>query len=459
MRRSGDDEGAKETIRYSAPISPKAKLEVNSISDVGPPQRMRTGAFSWALYDWANSAFAAVIVTFVFATYFSQAVAIDEVTGTAQWGWAMTVSALLAAVLGPTLGAIADAGGRRKPWILVFTWLCVLATALLWFVEPDPAFVLMALTLVAIANLGLDMAGVFYNAMLTDLAKGDRLGRLSGWAWGLGYFGGLTCLVIALFLFVQTDQPPFGLDKETAEHVRATAPLVALWLLIFSLPLFLFTPDREPGTLPMTTAIRAGLERLWDTVRNVRRHKKLAHFLLARMLYIDGLNTLFAFGGIYAAGTFGLELADVITFGILLNITGGIGAFAFAWIDDFIGPKRTILIALIGLMICGLAAVVTTSVTVFWVTGGLLGIFIGPTQAASRTLMAKLAPPENQTEMFGLYALSGKVTAFLGPLVLGTVTVWADSQRAGMATILIFLAAGFVLLWRLKMPSGQGNAS
>jgi UMF1 family MFS transporter len=420
---------------------------------------MKRGQIAWALYDWANSAFAAVIVTFVFATYFSQAVAADEVIGTAQWGWAMTVSALIAAVLGPTLGAIADAGGRRKPWIFVFTWLCIVATALLWYVEPNPAWVLFALILIAVANLGLDMAGVFYNAMLTDLAREERMGRLSGWAWGLGYFGGLSCLVIALFMFVQTDQPLFGLDKETAEHVRVTGPLVALWLAVFSLPLFLFTPDRERGNLPIGTVVRQGLSRLWDTIRHVRQHWTVAKFLLARMLYIDGLNTLFAFGGIYAAGTFGLELADVITFGILLNVTGGIGAFAFAWLDDWIGPKRVILIALVGLMVCGLMAVLTTSVTVFWIVGGMLGIFVGPTQAASRTLMAKLAPLESQTEMFGLYALSGKVTAFLGPLVLGTVTLWADSQRAGMATILLFFVAGFVILWKLKVPAGRATTS
>jgi UMF1 family MFS transporter len=313
--------------------------------------------------------------------------------------------------------------------------------------------VLYTLLLVVIANVGLDMAGVFYNAMLNDLAPPERLGRLSGWAWGLGYFGGLSCLVIALFAFVQTETPLFGLAKEQAEHVRVTGPLVALWLALFSLPLFLFTPDRKAGDIPAGTAIRLGLYQLWRTVSHIRRHRTVGQFLLARMLYIDGLNTLFAFGGIYAAGTFGLELADVITFGILLNVTGGIGAFAFAWLDDLIGPKRVILIALVGLMLCGLAAVIATSVTVFWIVGGLLGLFVGPTQAASRTMMAKLAPPSQQTEMFGLYALSGKVTAFLGPLVLGTVTLWADSQRAGMATILLFFIAGFVLLATLRVPS------
>ena len=423
------------------------------IESMKPPAR---GQFAWALYDWANSAFAAVIVTFVFATYFSQGIAVDPITGTTEWGRAMTVSALIAAFLGPTLGAIADAGGRRKPWIFIFTWVCVIATALLWYAAPSPDWVLYTLVLVVIANLGLDMAGIFYNAMLKDLATPERVGRLSGWAWGLGYFGGLCCLVVALFAFVQTETPIFGLDKEQAEHVRATGPLVALWLALFSLPLFLLTPDRARGQGSIPSAIKRGLGQLWQTVSHIRRYRTVGHFLLARMLYIDGLNTLFAFGGIYAAGTFGLELSDVIIFGILLNVTGGIGAFAFAWLDDRIGSKPVILVALTGLMICGLAAVLTTSVTVFWIVGGLLGLFVGPTQAASRTLMTRLAPVEQQTEMFGLYALSGKVTAFLGPLVLSIVTDWADSQRAGMATILIFFIAGFIVLARLKIPSQPG---
>ena len=413
------------------------------------------GALAWAFYDWANSAFGAVIVTFVFATYFSQGIAADPVTGTAQWGWAMTVSAIIAAITGPILGAMSDARGRRKPWIFVFTWLSVIATGLLWFAEPNPTFVLYTLTVVVIANLSLELAGIFYNAMLNDLAPADRIGRLSGWSWALGYVGGLGCLIIALFALVQTETPLFGLDKETAEHVRATGPLVALWLAVFSLPMFLWTPDIPSKGLSIRAAFSAGLGQLRDTITQLRRYRHVAHFLLARMLYIDGLNTLFAFGGIYAAGTFGFELADVITFGILLNVTAGLGAFAFAWLDDWLGPKTVILIALIGLFVCGLGAVLTHNLQHFWIIGGLLGIFVGPTQAASRTLMAKLAPSGQQTEMFGLYTLSGKITAFLGPFILGTVTLWADCQRAGMATILIFFAAGFGLLYTLNVPKHE----
>ncbi len=410
--------------------------------------------FAWALYDFANSAFAAVIVTFVFATYFSQAVAVDPITGTAQWGWAMTVSAVITALLSPVLGAIADRGGRRKPWLFGFTWLAVAGCLLLWLARPyesGQSWVLFTLVAVALANLGIEVAGVFYNAMLPEIAPKARLGRWSGWAWALGYAGGMSCLILALVGFVQADPPWFGLDQQTAEHVRITGPLVGLWLFLFSLPMLVLTPDRQSAGLPARSAVRQGLTQLRLTLANLGTYRLVGHFLLARMLYTDGLNTLFAFGGIYAAGTFNMTLPEVIQFGILLNVTSGLGALGFAWVDDRIGAKPTILMALVGLFVCSLAAILAQDVTSLWIAGGLLGIFVGPAQAASRSLMAHLAPAELRTEMFGLYTLSGKATAFLGPLLVGSVTLWTGSQRLGMATILVFFLVGGALLWRLPL--------
>ena len=419
----------------------------------------RLGQISWAIYDWANSAFSVVIVTFVFATYFSQGIATDPVTGTAQWGWAMTASGIAIAVISPILGAVADAGGRRKPWVLGFTVLSVAGCLLLWYARPDPSYVLFALVVVGLTNLAFEVAGVFYNAMLPEIVSPEYLGRLSGWAWGLGYAGGLVCLVFVLFAFIQTETPLFGLDQADAQHVRITGPLVGIWLAVFSVPLFLFTPDRESKGLPAAAAVREGLAQLRRTFAELRRYRTILHFLIARMIYTDGLNTLFAFGGIYAAGTFGMDTAGVIKFGILLNVTAGLGALGFAWLDDSIGAKRTILIALVGLFACGTAAVIATSTLTFWIAGGLLGIFVGPTQAASRSLMARMAPPEVRTEMFGLYALTGKITAYLGPFVLGTVTFWTGSQRLGIATILVFFIVGGLLLLPLREPQAGTAAA
>jgi MFS transporter, UMF1 family len=422
------------------------------------PPASRLGQFSWALYDWANSAFSAVIITFVYATYFTKGIAADEISGTAEWGWAMSASGIAIALLSPVLGAIADAGGRLKPWLFVWTAFAVVGCGLLWYGRPTPEVALMVLAIAALTNLAFEIAGVFYNAMLPEIVSREYLGRLSGWAWGLGYAGGLACLILVLYGFVQPEPPPFGLDPKAAEDVRISGPLVGLWLAVFSLPLFLFTPDRQSAGLPAAEAVRLGLAQLKRTFANLKNYRAIGRFLIARMIYTDGLNTLFAFGGIYAAGTFGMALAEVIQFGILLNVTAGLGALGFAWVDDWLGAKRTILIGLVGLLACGTAAVVATSPLAFWIAGGLLGIFVGPTQAASRSLMARLAPAEVRTEMFGLYALTGKITAYIGPFLLGTVTFWTGSQRLGIATILGFFVIGGLLLWPLQEPEAGAPA-
>ena len=418
----------------------------------------RLGQFSWALYDWANSAFSAVIVTFVFATYFSQGIAANPTVGTAQWSWAVTASGIAIAITAPILGAVADAGGRLKPWLFGFTWASIAGCFALWYARPEVQYVLYALVVFGLTTFLYEIAQVFYNAMLPEIAGRERIGRISGWAWGLGYFGGLACLTFTLFAFVQTETPLFGLSEEDAEHVRVVGPLVGTWYLVFSLPLLLFTPDREPTGRRLREAVPEGLRKLWGTVRNVRHYREIAKFLIARLFYTEGLNTLFLFGGIYAAGTFGMDTAQVIQFGILLNVTAGVGAFAFGWIDDWIGAKRTILIALACLILIGLTAVLVTDRLLFWIIGGVLGLFVGPAQAASRSLMGRIAPAEVRTEMFGLYALSGKITAYLGPLVLGTVTLFTGSQRLGVATILLFWLLGALLLLTVRDPDRRREA-
>ena len=408
--------------------------------------------FAWCLYDWANSGFPSVIVTFVFAAYFAQAVAADTITGTALWGQAVAVSGILIAIAGPVFGAIADRTGRRKPWLGAFSAITIAATAMLWFAGPDPKFIVWALVFFVLANTAFEIAGVFYNAMLPDLSPISRIGRISGWGWGLGYAGGLVCLAAALVLFVQADHPLFGLDKAQAEHVRVVAPMVALWFAVFALPLFLMVPDRAPTAIGFGRAVREGIAGLIGTLRAVRAHGNIVRFLAARLLYVDGMNTLFAFGGIYAAGTFGMSIEEIIQFGIALNLTAGLGAVAFAWLDDLIGPKRVVQIALVGLMALGIPLLLVETKTAFWALALPLGIFMGPAQAASRSMMAHLAPPELRTEMFGLFAFSGKVTAFLGPAVLAWVTLAFESQRAGMATVIVFLAGGFLILCFVSPP-------
>jgi UMF1 family MFS transporter len=276
------------------------------------PTRSRLAVPAWCLFDWANSPYPTVVVTFVFAVYFQRAVVGDEVAATAMWGNTIALSALAVALAGPVFGAAADAGARRKPWLLGCSALTVAACAGLWFATPEPSSVWLVLGLVALGNFGFELGMVFYNAMLPDLAGNERMGRLSGWAWGLGYAGGLVSLMVALFGLVQAEPPPFGLDAQTGEPVRAVALLVALWFVVFAWPLFAFTPDLGGARAPFARSLGLGLDALWQTLRSIRRYRQIVRFLVARMFYIDGLNTLFAFGGIYAAGSFAMSMTEVL---------------------------------------------------------------------------------------------------------------------------------------------------
>ena len=418
-----------------------------------PISTPRRALISWCIFDWANSAFPTVIVTFVFAAYFAKGVAANPTEGTTLWGTALSLSGLAIALASPVIGAIADRRGARKPWLAGLMLVCVLCSSMLWFTQPSTDWIVWGLVFFALGNFAFEVSTVFYNAMLPSLVPPARIGRLSGWGWGLGYAGGLCCLALTLVIFIQPETPPFGLDKAAAEHVRTVGPLVAVWYILFAVPLFCFVPDAAPTGVPIAVAAKRGIDELYQTLRSIRKYRQLFRFLLARVLYIDGLNTLFAFGGIYAAGTFGMAVDEIILFGISLNITAGLGAASFAWIDDWIGSKRTIMIALVGLIAFGTPILFITSKTAFWILALFLGIFMGPAQAASRSLMARLAPPGQVTEMFGLFALSGKVTAFLGPAMLAWVTAIFASQRAGMATVIIFIAAGALILTTVKEPS------
>ncbi|HJT11555.1 MAG TPA: MFS transporter [Dongiaceae bacterium] len=417
-----------------------------------PVSGTRTALVAWCLFDWANSAFPTIIVTFVFAAYFTNAVAPNPELGTALWGQANSLLALAAAVFAPLLGAIADQGGRRKPWLLMLSLVCILATASLWFVRPDPSSMVFALVAYGVAGLGFELGLVFYNAMLPELAPPNKVGRISGWGWGIGYLGGLSCLIVSLLLFVQPDPSLFGLDRDSAEHVRVTNPFAAAWFVLFALPLFLLVPDTTGTGLSAREAIRRGLGTLADTFRRLRAHRNIAIFLLGKMIYIDGLNTLFAFGGIYAAGTFGMSFDEILLFAIALNVSSGLGAISFAWLDDWVGAKPTILIALSAMTVLSAAILLVDSKTAFIAIAVGLGLFFGPAQASSRSLMSRLAPPESRAEFFGLFALAGRVTAFLGPALVGWVTFAAQSQRAGMATILPFFVIGGIVLLFVKEP-------
>lgn len=407
-----------------------------------PENISRKSVISWCIFDWANSAFPTLILTFIFATYFTKAVAKNPIIGTSQWGDAVALAGLLVAILSPIFGAIADNEGRRKPWLGLFTLLCILASGMLWYTLPHPADVNWALTWIVLGIIGFEVGMVFYNSMLSDLATKEYVGRLSGWAWGIGYFGGLLSLIIMLFVF----------KVNTTSEIRLVGPFTAIWFAAFGWPLFVWTRDHASSGISYRKAISEGLVSLYNTIKKLREHKKLFTFLLARILYIDGLNTIFAFGGIYAAGTFGMSFAEVIKFGIAMNVAAGIGAMAFAWMDDFRGSKITLLLTLSIMTFCVAAMLIVHSKLHFWLFGMGLSLCVGPVQAASRSLLIRLSPKESITEMFGLYAFSGKATSFLGPWILAMLTSYSQSQRIGFSSIVAFLIIGGVLLCLVKEP-------
>ncbi|MBX6424357.1 MAG: MFS transporter [Variibacter sp.] len=446
--------------------------------------RSRAAIVGWVLFDWAAQPFFTLITTFIYAPYFANAVAPDPVAGQALWGFATAAAGFVIALVSPMLGAVADAAGRRKPWIAAFGLVLVLAAMTLWFGKPrDVGTIGLVLIAFAAAMLAVEFATVFNNAMMPTLAPAERLGRLSGTGWAIGYVGGILSLVLMLGWLVASPEtgrtllgfkPLFGLDPALREGDRAAGPFTALWFVVFVVPLFLFTPD-QPRKLPLGAAVRRGLAMLADSLRRLRRDRNTALFLVANMIYTDGLIALFVFGGIFAASIFGWTTIEMGLFGVLLAVSGTFGCLVGGVLDDRLGSKPVILGSLT-LLLFSLAALLSIGpdyVGPFAVAppapgdglfasaaekaviaiGAIIGCAAGPLQAASRTFLVRVAPPERMTQFFGLFALSGKVTSFLGPLLVGLLTQALESQRAGISILTLFFAAGMALLAQVRAAS------
>lgn len=408
---------------------------------------------SWCIYGWASDTFPVLITTFVFSTYFINHVAVDKILGTYQWANASAIAGLFIAIGGPIFGALADQGGNHKGWLAFFTFCCIVCSALLWFAYPSPRYVQLSLVLFVLATICLEIAAIFYNSFLLFLAPQEYFGRISGWGWGMGYLGGI--LALAIILEISVLHPVSWLDPKTFGQIRIVGPFSAAWFALFSLPLFLLVPNTPPMRQSYSQTLRAGFRGLGNTVKMLFLEKNILIFLLARMIYIDGLNTLFAFGGIFAAGTFHFTFTDILLFGITLNTLAGLGALLLAWLDDWLGSKPTILISLALLTLFSFILLFIHDRLWFWLIAGGLAFFVGPVQAASRSLMAHLTPPDKTSELFGLFALTGRITSFLGPWLLGLATLHFQSQRAGVATILIFFILGWLLLWPVRIANSR----
>jgi UMF1 family MFS transporter len=438
----------------------------------------------WALFEWAAQPFYTLIVTFLFGPYFVNHVVGDPVRGQSLWAYSAAAAGVLVAIGSPIIGAIVDVKGRPK-WrmgLLVLSFAA--AMAMLWIAKPGSGSSTIALVMTAyiVATASAEFAIVLLNGMMPTLVPRDQFGRLSGISWGLGYLGGLLALLLVAGL-VAVDpetgrtllqaEPILKLDPAASESDRVVGPLCAVWLLVFSVPFFLLTPDlseRRAGA-----RIGDGVREFLGTLRKLPRHANITLFLAARMVFIDGLTAIFQFGGIYAASIFGWQAVEQSQFAIVLVSVGVIGALLGGFLDDRIGAKAVIVVSLLVIIIgaVGLLSVDKTHVLfripvaakapnsgvfsspgeqVFLLFAIALAAVAAPAQASCRSLLARLAPSDQVGQFFGLFAFSGKATAFLAPVLIGLMTTLAGSQRVGLATVLAFLCAGLVAMTFVREP-------
>lgn len=406
----------------------------------------RREVLSWSLYDFGSSAFNTLMLTFIYGVFFAKIMAPDFDTGTVMWTRALNITAVIVAIISPIMGAVADYSGRKKLFLTSFATLSLVFTTLLFFIKPGAATA--ALLIFIIANIGFETANVFYYAFLPDVAGEKNMGRVSGYGYALGYVGGLLSLVLALGMFRWIT---------SIEHfnVRSTILLVAAWWLVFSLPMFLFVKQKSvPGKRPHGGYLRHGFGRLLETARHARHYREAGKLLIARMIYNDGLTTIIGMASIYAYAVLNMQEADFLKLGIMLNVCAGIGAFAGGFVDDRIGGKNTILISLVALIIAATIGVMTTTPAGFTAAAALIGLMMGPNQAASRSLLSRLVPEVKQAEFFGLYSFSGKMSSMLGPLAYGSIVAATGNHKAAMASIIVFFVVGGLILLLVREQEG-----
>ena len=432
----------------------------------------RKAIWGWMFFDWANQPFHTLIITFTFAPYFATEVAADPAQGQATWGYAISIGSIIIALMAPVLGAVADARGPRRPWVLIFSCLYIVGVVGLWGATPGLADLTPVLTFLVVALVGAEFTAIFTNSFLPELGTREEIGRISGSAWAMGYWGGLVSLVIVLCLIAPIPgsektliglDPIFGLDPAHGEGARATGPLSALWYIVFIIPFFLWTPDVKRRPLA-SSAVAEGLRDLKITLVTLPSKTSLFAYLMSSMFYRDALNGLYIFGGIYAAGVLGWGTFQLGVFGIVAAIAGAVGAWTGGRADERLGPKPVITVTILALMTVS-AVIVTTGpnevlfigvgaadapsalpTIVFYICGAVIGAAGGSLQAASRTMLVRQSGKGRMTKAFGIYALAGKATSFLAPFLIALTTDLTGSQRIGVTPVLLLFLIGLVLM-------------
>lgn len=396
---------------------------------------------SWSFYDFANQPYTTLIITFIYSAFFVNYIAPNEIEGTFLWANAISITAIIVAFLSPLLGAFADETGYRKFFLIFFTLLCSLFTALLYF--PEKGDLSLAIAFVIISNIAFEMGCVFCNSYLKELSNDKNIGRVSGNAWGLGFLGGLSALFISFALF----------DVNNPQEVKQICVFVAIWFVLFSLPTFIFLKDSK-RTKVTKKDISSSFTSIYTTFKEIRNYKKVVNFLIARLFYNDGLITIFALGGVYAVGSLNFTMNEVLILGIILNVFAVFGSFVFGSYEDKIGTRNVINLSLVILIISTILAFVAPWTNypkeVFWIAGVLLGSMIGPNQSCSRSYMSQIIPANKKNEFFGFYALTGKATSFLGPLLFGLITKFYSQQMA-LLSVVVFFIIGWLLFNKISL--------
>jgi UMF1 family MFS transporter len=396
----------------------------------------RSRVFVWTLFDFANTSFSIVVVTFIFAVYFKNVIAGGTPIGDFYWSLGTSISMIITAFISPVLGAIADYSAGKKRFLLFFTMLCIICTSLLYFTGKGN--IGFAIALFIIANVGFEAGLVFYDAFLPEITVPKNYGRVSGYGFAMGYLGSLASLVLAYPLI-------------SRNMIKETFPLAACFFLVFSIPIFLFLKEKRVKVQDNAFSfVKIGFRRVFSTVTHLKEYKNLAVFILAYFFFIEGVNTVIYFSGIYASTTLHFSLQELIVFFLTVQTTAILGAVLFGILSDSIGQKNTLLITLALWIVTVIMAYDTTDKNWFYVVGLLAGSVMGATQSTSRSLMSKLTPPDRKTEFFGFYSFFGKSSAVIGPLVFGLVSYFTESQRLAILSIAIFFVIGGTILLFVK---------
>ena len=414
--------------------------------------------FGWCMYDVADSAFTTVIVTALFAPYYSKIVVQDPGRADFLWGLAASISEIVVALLAPILGAIADFSGSRKKFLGVCALTIIFFTAALWFVGPGS--VMLGLTLYIIANIGFAGGGVFIDSFLPGISNEQNVGKISGMKWALGYSSGLVCMVLVSLVFGLADNIVANPTPEQLSKARLIPVVVAVYYAIAVIPTFLFLRDRSiPQTLPAgETYLTVGFRQLLKTLKNMRRYRELVKLLIAFLVYNDGVVTVIYFAALYATTTVGFTGEDIAVMFILLNVVAAIGAFSFGWVADRIGQKTTIYISLVIWIIAVVIAYFSYTKATFYVAAVFVALGMGATQSVTRSLLAVFTPKANAAEFFGFLGIAGKALAFLGPLVFGAISQTTGSQRPAILSIGAFFVVGIILLSFVNEKAGKEAA-